>query len=191
MVRAKLSDRDVVVNILSKSFDTSPGINAIIKNDKKRLSRIKKLMEYSFDTSFLYGDIFLSEDKNACVIIRYPDTKKKILRSIWLLLWVTFYSIGFLRIKRVLQIEEMRKKIRPDSPISYIWFIGVEPKYQGKGLGGVLLNEVIEYSTNKGRHIYLETAILRNVPWYRKFGFTKYHEMDGDCKLHFMKREFQ
>lgn len=190
MVRAELNDKERVVGILAQAFDTSPGINAIIKNDGKRIFRIKKLMEYAFDTSYLYGDIFLSDDKNACAILRFPERKKNWLKSIWLLLGLTFYSVGFFRIKRILGIEEVRKRIRHTTdPIAYLWFIGVDPVHQGMGVGDRLLNEIIEYSTKMHRPIYLETAIIRNVPWYKKFGFIQFHELDADCRLYFMKRE--
>ncbi len=71
----------------------------------------------------------------------------------------------------------------------YLWYIGVEPTEQNKGIGGNLLSEVIENATSMDRKFFLETSTLQNIPWYKKFGFKIYHEMDLGYRLYFMKRE--
>jgi len=51
------------------------------------------------------------------------------------------------------------------------------------------MNEVITESVSSQRPIYLETSTLKNIPWYEKFGYTVYNELDLGCKLFFLKRE--
>ena len=48
MVKAIYSDKPLVVDILSKSFNDNKSINYIVKQDGKREERLRKLMEYSF-----------------------------------------------------------------------------------------------------------------------------------------------
>jgi ribosomal protein S18 acetylase RimI-like enzyme len=71
----------------------------------------------------------------------------------------------------------------------YLWFIGVDPKHQNSGIGTTLLNEVIKDSESKNRSIYLETSTMKNLPWYKKFGFDVYNELDLSYKLFFLKKE--
>ncbi len=63
MIRAEYKDRNRIINILAKSFDDNKSVNYIIKQDKKRVERMKKLMEYSFEVCYLFGDVFLTDDK--------------------------------------------------------------------------------------------------------------------------------
>ena len=70
----------------------------------------------------------------------------------------------------------------------YLWFIGVDPAYQNSGTGTKLLNEVIEDSNLCKRPIYLEASTLKNIPWYKKFGFSVYNKLDLGYKLFFLKR---
>ena len=70
----------------------------------------------------------------------------------------------------------------------YLWFIGVDPKYQGSGIGTDLMQSLIEDSEKQQRPIFLETSTLRNLPWYKKFGFEIYNELELSYKLYFLKR---
>ena len=76
MIRAKSTDKELIVNILSKSFDDNKSVNYIVKQDSRRAERMKKLMEYSFDICHLFGDVFLTDDKKGCALIVMPDNKK-------------------------------------------------------------------------------------------------------------------
>jgi ribosomal protein S18 acetylase RimI-like enzyme len=73
----------------------------------------------------------------------------------------------------------------------YLWFIGVDPNEQHNGIGSALLNEVIREGTKKNRSIYLETSTLKNIPWYEKFGFKIYNELDLGYKLFFLRKEIK
>ena len=76
MVKAKQTDKNLVADILTKSFENNQSVNYIAKQDEKRLTRIRSLMDYSFEVCYKFGDVFLSEDRKACALILYPDKKK-------------------------------------------------------------------------------------------------------------------
>jgi hypothetical protein len=72
----------LVVDILTKSFDDNKSVNYIINQDGKRVQKIRRLMEYSYDQCELFGDIFLSDDKTGCALIIKPDMKRTTLRTV-------------------------------------------------------------------------------------------------------------
>lgn len=186
MIKAEYSDKKLVVDILTKSFDTNQSVNYIVKQDKKRVQRVSSLMDYSFEVCYLL-EMFLSDDKKACALITYPD-KKTTLKSILLDIKLILSSVGLKNIKKTLARESLINKIQPKELKYYLWFIGVDPEYQNEGIGSVLLDEIIEDSEHKKRPIYLETSTLKNLPWYKKFRFQVYHEMDLSYKLFLLKR---
>lgn len=188
MKKAEYNDKSLVVDILTKSFDTNQSVNYIVKQDKHRRKRVSALMDYSFEVCYLFGDVFLSDDKKACALVTYPDKKKTTLKSILLDIKLILSCVGLKNIKKTLARESAINKIQPKEPKYYLWFIGVEPEYQSEGIGSVLLNEIIEDSEHKKRPVYLETSTLKNLPWYKKFGFDIYHELDLSYKLFFLKR---
>jgi len=63
---------------------------------------------------------------------------------------------------------------RRDAPMRhwYVALLGVDPRWQGRGLGGRLLSAVLERADADGVPCYLETVQPRNVPFYERHGFT-------------------
>jgi GNAT superfamily N-acetyltransferase len=190
MKNADYKDKNLVIDILTKSFDTNQSVNYIAKQDGKRLKRISALMDYSFEVCYMFGDVFLSDDRKACALILYPDKKKTTLKSILLDIKLIFSCIGVENIKKALARESKIKQLQPKELMYYLWFIGVDPEYQNEGIGSILLDEVIKDSKYKQRPIYLETSTLKNLPWYKKYGFQIYNELELSYKLFFLKREF-
>ncbi|HQS22851.1 MAG: GNAT family N-acetyltransferase [Sphingobacteriia bacterium 24-36-13] len=189
MKKAEYNEKNLIVDILTKSFESNQSVNYIVKQDEKKLKRIEALMNYSFEVCYLFGDVFLSDDNKACALVLYPDKKKTTIKSIMLDVNLILSCVGIENIKKTLDREAIIKKIQPKVPMYYLWFIGVDPDFQNTGIGSVFLDELIEDSRVKGRPIYLETSTLKNLPWYQKFGFNIYHEADLSYKLFFLRRE--
>lgn len=189
MIRAEYSDKKLIAEILAKSFNENKSVNYIVKQDGKREQRLRSLMEYSFEICYLFGDVFLTDDKKGCALIVLPDKKKTTPKSVLLDLKLIFSCIGLSNINKALSREGKIKNLQPKELLYYLWFIGVDPAEQHKGIGSTLLAEVIKEGKSKQRTICLETSTLSNIPWYEKFGFKIYNELDLGYQLFFLKRE--
>ncbi len=189
MKRAAYSDKSRVVQILTESFRDNKSVNYIIKQDKHRIERLTNLIGYSFGLCYLFGDIFLSDDNSACALIMRPDKKKTTLKTIGLDIKLIFSSIGFSNASKAMRREAAIKKHHPCGPLYYLWFIGVASSKQHKGTGSRLMNEIVAEANNQKRIICLETSTLQNIPWYQKFGFTIYKELDFGYRLYCLKRD--
>lgn len=66
---------------------------------------------------------------------------------------------------------EVTEKHHPQEAHYYLEYLGVEPAFQGKGLGSALMAELTRRADQVGVGCYLETATEHNVPLYRRFGF--------------------
>ena len=188
MVKAEKGDRILVVNILTDSFQDNKSVNYVIKQDTNRLKRLKKLMQYSYDYCELFGEVLMSDDKNACALVIFPDKKKTTLKSVLLDIGLAWSCVGLSNLKKVLKRESKIRSQHGNAIMYYLWFIGVDSKSQNRGIGSSLLNELIHRSDQLHRPIYLETSTLKNLPWYEKFGFCIYHELDFGYKLFCLKR---
>ena len=67
-------------------------------------------------------------------------------------------------------LEEV-ERIHPREAHYYLEYLGVEPAWQGKGLGSALLAEMTSRADWAGVGCYLETATERNLLLYQRFGF--------------------
>jgi len=181
------TDRVRVIEILAKAFEDNKSVSYIVKQDKKRLARITLLMEYAYFMCHTYGRVILSEDKNACALVLFPHTKKISLNGLYWDAKLVFKVMGIRNLLKVLRREGLIKQQHPKTPFYYLWFIGVDPLVRRQGLGGTLLRELIKEAELMRLPFYLETSTLTNIPWYQKFGFRIYHELDIDYRLYFLK----
>ncbi|RDC66150.1 GNAT family N-acetyltransferase [Adhaeribacter pallidiroseus] len=188
MIKANYRDKDLIVNILTKSFATNKSIYYLVKSGKNKATRICYLMNYAFEVCSLSGEIFIANNRQACALILYPDQKMTTPQTVWFDIKLILFCIGLLNIYKTLRREASIKKIQPKETKSYLWFIGVHPEYQHQKTGTTLLQELITYNQQKSRPIYLETATVQNLPWYQKQGFTIYHELDLGYFLYFLKK---
>lgn len=73
------------------------------------------------------------------------------------------------------QVGERRTALMPD-PHWYVVAIGVDPEFQGRGLGSVLMRHGIARADGDSKPIYLETETEGNVAFYRRLGFDVIEE---------------
>lgn len=187
MIKANLEDKSLVADILTTAFLHNKSINYLIPQDGLKMFRIHELMQYSFEICLLFGEVFLCEDRKGCVLLLYPELKRTTFRSFWLDLKMVFNGVGFRNVLRVMKRENKINAVRPVQRMAYLWFIGVMPEYQHFGLGKRLMEEVIVKTASEDRKIFLETSTIENLPWYRKFGFEVYHELDLSYRLFFLR----
>jgi ribosomal protein S18 acetylase RimI-like enzyme len=148
-------------------------------------------MSYSFEVCISFGEVFLSDDEKACALVVYPEKKRVTLHSTLLDLQLVFRAVGLGNVVKTLKREKLIHSMQPQEQITYLWFIGVDPVAQQKGIGSRLLHEVIAHSKANNRTVLLETSMQRNIPWYEKHGFKQYGELDLGHRLYLFRRDVE
>lgn len=182
-----LEKKERIVQILLEAFERNKSVNFICCNDDRRHHRIRLLMEYAYNVCNKYGMVYLSENHNACALILLPDQRTFSLQS---LIWdinLALNVIGLNHIGKVLKREKEIKIHHPKLPFFYLWFIGVLPSQQGSGNGSSLLRKILKDAKALGLPVYLETSTLKNLPWYKRFDFYIYSELDFGYKFFLLK----
>ncbi|WP_316778723.1 GNAT family N-acetyltransferase [Pedobacter antarcticus] len=187
----KLQNKDTKqgVRILANAFEHNLSVNHIVKQDHLRSQRLIALMNYTFKVCGAYGKVFISADGCACALVMLPDKKKVSMKMLFWDLKLIVNVIGIDHLFKVLKRETLIRQSRPFMEMYYLWFIGVHPLAQHRGRGTELLEALIADARAMKRPIFLETSVLKNVPWYEKFGFRIYHEINLGYKLYFMKMD--
>lgn len=188
MIKADKNHKSHVIEILTNSFEDNQSVNYIVKQDSKRKERIRALMDYSFEICYMFGAVYLSDDKKGCALVLYPDQKKFSIKSTLLDVQLLLNAIGLTRAGKAMSRESAIKSNYPNEPIYYLWFLGVFNADQNNGVGSQLLKEIIQDSQKQQKPIYLETSTIKNIPWYQKFGFSIYQELDFGYKLFMLRR---
>ena len=72
---------------------------------------------------------------------------------------------------RILELVGLMDEQHPHDPHEYLWFVGVVPAAQGRGLGSALMAPVLERADRAGHPAYLEATSARNKALYERHGF--------------------
>jgi ribosomal protein S18 acetylase RimI-like enzyme len=79
---------------------------------------------------------------------------------------------GWSRFNRMMAIRADLDRNHPmDRPHAYLWFLGVSPAAQGRGVGSALLRAAAQRLDASAQPAYLETGTTRNVALYERHGF--------------------
>jgi ribosomal protein S18 acetylase RimI-like enzyme len=183
-----MNQQQKAVEILSSAFDKNLSVNYVTKQDRKRAYRLKYLMHYAYLVCERWGKIYSAND-NAFALLLLPRTKRTHLKDILLDINLLLRTIGLKKIIQVLKRESFIKQHHPKVPFYYLWFVGVAPEAQGKGIGTSLLKGIISDSEKEGMDIYLETSMKQNLPLYHRLGFETYEHYDFGFTLFLMKRK--
>lgn len=186
MKRATRADKALVTAILSQSFAHNRSVLAAVRRKGDTQKHIRGLMDYAFDLCIRYGDVLLSDDRQGCALLLYPDRKPENLYTRWLDLRLVWQSIGWKNLAKVKARRQLVQAVRPEVPMAYLWFIGVQPDRRRSGTGGKLLEEVKQIAEKMQRPVYLETSAPENVHWYNKAGFRTYAVTDVEYKLYYL-----
>lgn len=98
--------------------------------------------------------------------------------NIWRLLWLGFYQFP-LHVRRdrigeffeLFEHTEQCHKEAMTEPHWYLAMLGVSPAFQGQGVGGTLLQPVLNAANRDRVPCYLETSTEGGVRFYQRLGF--------------------
>ena len=189
MLQASPADKKLVVDILTKAFWDNLSVNYVIDPKKDKGSAIKALMAYSFDVCMAYGSVFLNEEKDAAALFFYPQKKRTTFRTIGWDVRLLFTCFGAGNVGKITGREKIIHQVKGKRDMLYLWFVGVLPSRQGKGKGSGLVADVLQVARQEGLPVYLETSMTQNLPLYKRFGFTVYHEHDFSYRLYFLRKD--
>ena len=189
MRKASLAEKDKVIDIISSTFDTNPGVNWLIKKRGRHKKKIYRLASYAFYKSYLREGAFISSNEKGVALCYKFNYQVFSIREVIYLLWFALFSINPSRIPKVLKRESYRRSKRPESgDYLYFWFLGVIP--DGRGAVYELRDAIFELATEFKLPIYLETAMERTKVAYERYGFETFHYWEDpaeNIKFWFMK----
>jgi GNAT superfamily N-acetyltransferase len=78
---------------------------------------------------------------------------------------------------RLLRARTRLEAGHPSEKHYYLPFVGVDPDWQGRGVGAALLQPVLEHCDGDGAGAYLEASSARSRALYERLGFVVTEEL--------------
>lgn len=166
---------------LSRAFQEDPVNAYVLPNPEERAERFPAVYEAFLHYALLVGEVWTtgSEVRGASAWI--PPTHREMRLDLMV-------GVGLHRLPAMIGEESASRLVNfirhlesvhrsaVDQPHWYLMLLGVDPDVQGHGLGSSLLGPVLARCDDEAMPCYVETAQLKNLPFYRKHGFKDLSE---------------
>ncbi len=167
-----------MTDALSKAFFADPYYACIMPNEQKRLSQLQWWMRIMLNYGFKNGRIYTAHAYKGVVIWLGPD--KPTLNNFKLAVSGLIFcplKIGIKNCIRMLDISVKWEKIHQNQNKRhyYLLIIGVDPELQGKGIGSLLVKDILSKADCEKLDCHLETMTAKNVMFYERHGFKAIH----------------
>ena len=171
----KVSDEAQAIDTLTLAFSTDPMVRWSLPDPAKYLA-IFPLMARAFGgSSFERGTSYIADDFAGAALWLPPGVapdEKSLMRLL--------DENAPNDIKDDMpKIFEQMQKFHPTEPHWYLPLIGVDPAYQGAGVGSALMTEALKAVDQDGVIAYLESSNPRNISLYERHGFEVIGEIQS------------
>jgi ribosomal protein S18 acetylase RimI-like enzyme len=167
---------DEASQVLARAFFDDPMTMYVVPDDEKRRRSLPWFFRLAARYGNNWGEAFTTPGKVDAAAIWLPPGGNiaSTTRMIRLGLLAAPFKFGlpaFMRFTKALNhLEHLHKRDVPPEHW-YLFVLGVDPERQGKGVGGTIIQPIMERADKDQLPCYLETMKDRNVTFYKKHGF--------------------
>jgi len=159
-------------DVLARSFEGDPFIDWVVRSDAKHDEAMRTMFDATLrEMTMPYDEVWSTKDVRA-VAIWTPPSAFQLGLSV---------QLRFLRrIAGVTQLRHLPSRLsainavdrnHPTEPHYYLFFMGVDPDRQGRGLGSLLLSDMLTRCDAEGMPSYLEATKEDLVGYYARYGY--------------------
>ena len=167
--------------VAAKAFVDDPVFTYVISDDREfRLQSLTWLMRNVVAYSTRYNHVYTTQYLEGIAAWLPPGKLShnllELLKMAWeLQLYALPSKIRWSRLGRCLTllsaVDQAHQQDIGNCPHWYLGIMVVDPTYQGRGVGGRLLQPILQRASNEGVVCYLVTFTEQAVRFYQKHGF--------------------
>lgn len=167
-------DAKTIGHVLAGAFHNEPNFTYMLPDDEKRREVLPWFLTAAVKTGHLYGEVHTTPDLQGAAIWLGPGIElgiTEMLRTGLIKMPFMFGWSAFMRSMRLNnQIEKVQERLVGDRRW-YLMVLGVAPSAQRQGIGGALMQPILERADAEGIPCYLETFGEENLSFYENHGF--------------------
>lgn len=161
--------------MLGRAFFEDPFYKYIMPDERSRFKQLGWWMTCMISYGWEYGQIQVTDEPiSGTAIWLKPDNPLiNTLSMARMGMMGAPIRLGIRGFARMMEVSNVWEYLHEQEP-SHHWYLmvlGVDPPYQGRGIGSSLMQPVLEQADKEGMPCYLETMTYGDVEFYRKRGF--------------------
>ena len=171
-------DASAISIVLARAFATNPFIRWLLPDDEHYARVGNDFFRLGVDEDLAHGEVFTNDARSGAALWLPPGSPSPGLGKQLVLGWKLMQAIGATRLPRVADGLIKFEKARPKRPHWYLTVLGTDPSFQGRGIGGALIDPILRRCDASGVAAYLESSNPENVLYYERFGFEVTGQID-------------
>jgi len=174
--KAAAHEAEQLGTVLARAFYDDPQMRWVFPDDARRLDLIQRGSALFVRKLWLdHGETYTTENV-AGVCVWEPPGKWKVGPRDQLRLLPSLARVYGRLLPRVLRAFMKLESNHPTEPHYYLPYVGVDPDWQGRGLGAALMRPILDRCDADGVAAYLEASSPRNRVLYERHGFVTTEE---------------
>jgi len=170
--RATGEDVAGMASTLARAFHDDPVFSWVLRGEERRMTRLERGFELFMHRVWMeQEETYTTASVAGAAVWEKPGQwKVGVGRQLALLpSMLRVFGRHLPRVVRGLAVLEAR---HPRELHYYLAFVGVDPEWQGRGLGSAVLAPVLERCDREGMPAFLEASTPRNRALYERHGFA-------------------
>ena len=172
VARAPAEQAPAMAGVLARAFHDDPAFTWVLHADRKRARMLERGFELFLRRVWLEHEETYTTQSVAGVAVWEPPDQWRTSVGRQLRLLPSMVRIFNRRVPRLLNAIVALERDHPREAHYYLPFVGVEPRWQGRGLGGALLAPILERCDRERVPAFLEASSAHNRALYERLGFT-------------------
>jgi GNAT superfamily N-acetyltransferase len=169
-------DTASMASVLARAFFDDPVFTWALRGDPRRMTTLRRGFELFLRRVWMAEEQTFTTAAVAGVAVWEPPGQWKhgLFEQLRLLpAMLAVFARHSPRVLRALTALESGHPAEPEHAAHYyLPFLGVDPPWQGRGLGGALLGPVLQRCDREDVPAYLEASTARNRALYERHGFA-------------------
>jgi ribosomal protein S18 acetylase RimI-like enzyme len=174
--KATTAEIPAVAVALAQAFHEDPVFTWVLSADPKRARMLRRGFELFLRKVWMEHEETYTTAGVAGAAVWEPPDQWKLSPGRQLRLAPAMVAVFRRRLPRVLSALAALEASHPTGPHYYLPFVGVAPRWQGRGLGGALLAPILQRCDTERVPAFLEASTPRNRALYERHGFEVMEE---------------
>ncbi len=191
--KLSLNDINKGSEVLKDAFINYPAFKYLFPEMNERERKLKYVMSFFIRYGLLYGEVYAPSKDIEGVAIWYKSTQlnsniQGLIKAGLLNLPFNLNLTSFVKLKKLGDVKKSNRDKLMKSEYYLLDVIGIDPNFALKGYGYMLIESKLEQIEEQKMCCFLETSNIKNIEYYKKFGFDllseyEYNGLHSFCML--------